>query len=331
MPGLTETRQVGAREDLADFIAILDVRDTPFMSAVEKGPEPTNTLMQWEADIYADPKTTGTVDGQDVLNFENAAEGRQKLYNHVQIFRRTAKVSRLANDVNTVPGGKKELAIAIQKKLVEIKRDMESAFLSANAAQDDSGILPHQTRGMLSWATVTGSQPAYLPTPAAFCPASGQVMATAAASLVETDIQTLLKAIYDNCGMAGDYVLFCGSTLRRAFTDFTRFGQFASTNTSRIARMFTASESDTKVSATTAIFEGDYGTIELMSCPFIGWSTAAKLDAGLLVDMNRVKLRSNKPPAVEKLPDLGGGPRILIEAVMGLQVDNPKGLGKFYP
>jgi len=331
MPGLTEPNQVGTREDLADFIAILDARNTPFSTAVLKGDEPTNTLMQWEADVYADPKTAGTVDGQDVQNYENAAEGRQKLYNHVQIFRRSAKVSRLANDVNVIPGGRKELAVATQKKLVEIKRDIEAAFLSANAAQDDNGLAPNQTRGMLSWATVTGSQPAYLPTPAAFCPASGQVTATATASLVETDIQNILKAIYDNCGMAGDYVLFCGSTLRRAFTDFTRFALSGSANSTRIARMFTENQSETKVSATTAVFEGDYGTIEIMSCPFIGWTSAAKLDAGLLVDMNRVKVRLNKMPLVEKLTDLGGGPRILVEAVMGLQVDNPKNLGKFYP
>jgi hypothetical protein len=332
MPGLTERIQTGQREDLADFISIVDAKATPLTSMIKKDKRPTNTLMQWVADAYAAPKTTGIVDGVDVTDYENAAEARAKIYNHIQIFRRTAKTSRLAETVSELPGRQGELAVATTKKLVEIKRDIEVALLSANAAQDDDGTVPNQTRGLFSWVALAASQPAYLPTPSAFCPATAQIDATACASLTEASVQTMLQAIYDNTGMSGDFVLIAGSILRRAFTDFTRTSQYGSANVARAIRTFSGAMSDKKVSNTTLVFEGDYGTVEVIPSAFLNWSAGTPdKDAGLVLDMDRLSLRPNKMPTIEKLPDLGGGPRILIEAVLGLQVDNPIGLGKFQP
>jgi hypothetical protein len=51
---------------------------------------------------------------------------------------------------------------------------------------------------------------------------------------------------------------------------------------------------------------------------------------GLLLNMDLVEIRYGGTVAnVTALPDYGGGPARLVEAVAGLVIGNPLGLGKF--
>jgi len=338
MAGLTERSQVGKREDFADLIAIADVKNTPFISQANKGREPVNTLFDWQVDAYEPPKRSGTVDGEDVVDYENAAQNRAKLRNHVQVFRRTAKVSRLAENVSNVAGlgRKKELANSIRKKLVEIKRDMECGFLSDNDAQQDDGANAYLSRAMGTW--ITGTAHSYLDFPARYKPSGSQLNTTAVASLTEEgDVQEMLQAIFDATGFSGSYVLFAGSELRRAFTTMTRWSKNgpagADTDTFYTVRQFSFSGTDQKIVNTTSVYEGDYGIIRVVSDNFIGCDAAGApdTDRGYLVDMGKVHVRYNSMPSVERLPDLGGGPRALVESVAGLQFDNTLCAGKFLP
>jgi len=45
--------------------------------------------------------------------------------------------------------------------------------------------------------------------------------------------------------------------------------------------------------------------------------------------MDMVEVRYAKLPQVKDLPDAGGGPARLIEAIAGLVVKNPSGFGMF--
>lgn len=321
------------REDLADLIAVADVKSTPFTSMVNKGRAPVNTLFSWQADAYEKPKVTGIVDGTDVADYENAAKNRARIYDHIQVFRRTAKVSRLAQDVSDVAGlgKKKEMANSIRKKMVELKRDLEATFLSDNEAQDDDGSVPNMTRGLGKWIQATAQT--YLPVPAAYRPASAQVDTTAVASLTEDDnVQALLQAIYDATGFDGNYTLFAGSTLRRRFTTMTRIIEGAtSEKAAYTVRQFGTSMESESIKSTTSIFEGDYGIVSVTSSSFIGLDANGDptKERGYLLNMKRVHLRYNSMPTVERLPDMGGGPRVLLESVCGLQVDNPLDCAKF--
>jgi hypothetical protein len=106
------------------------------------------------------------------------------------------------------------------------------------------------------------------------------------------------------------------------------------TNANR-SRVINLDQSQDRIVQTTTAFEGDYGVITLQSDNFIGndYSTggATGKHVGFLVDMDKVHIRQLKTPGRENFPDLGGGQRILVEAVAGLQVDNPIGLGAFKP
>ena len=313
---------------MADIYSIVDVKSTPFTSRVNKSQKLTNSKFEWIVDEYADPVNTGVVDGQDVSTYENHAETRARLSNVAQEWRRTAKVSRRSENISTVAGVKSEIALATRKKLVEIKRDTESTLLAGNDGQLDTGGAPYLTIGLDKWIDTTGPTiPASVP--AAYRPATAQIETTATASLTETLVQNVLAAIFDNTGMTGSYVLFAGSVLRRAFTDFTRT-KASGTDEYQKLRVFNFDGKSKSIVSSTTFFEGDYGTIEIVSSNFIG-GTTVDTDRGYLLDMDKIHLRSEQRPTVERFPDLGGGPRVLVSYIGGLQVDNPIGLGKFKP
>lgn len=331
MAALLEPQQVGKREDLADIMAIVDLKATPFTSRIRKSPKATNTLFEWLVDAYdaVQQPTDGIVDGTDVSTYENHAVNRARLKSHVQMKRRTARVSRMAENVSETAGVSDEIAQATEKKTVELKRDIEAALLGGQDAQADNGAVPYVTCGLDRWISTTG--PALYTVPTQYKPAAAQINSTAVASLTEDgDVQAVLQAIFDATGMTGEYVLFAGSTLRRRFTDMTRTIANA-TSTATKVRTFQYTGAVDKVSSTTTIFQGDYGTLEVESCSFIGVDTAGAPDKlrGYLCDMDKLRLRFNKMPAAERFPDLGGGQRVNIECIFGLQVDNPIGMAKF--
>ncbi len=314
-------------------MAIVDVKATPFMSRVRKSSSPTNTTFQWPVDRYDDHRVEGVVDGVDISEYENHAADRAVLANTVQKWWRSAKVSGLAEDLSVVAGVPSEIAQAKAKKTIELKRDIEATLLGGNDGQLDNGTLPYLTVGLDKWIDTTG------PTvpddvPSNYRTRSGAVDTTATASLTETEINAVLTAIYDATGMSGDYLLLCGSVLRRRITEMTRTVTASSggtnTQTQLKARNFNTSMEDKTISHSTTMYEGDYGSFEVLSSQFIGGATV-DTDRGYLLDMDKIHYRSHFKPRVRSFPDLGGGPRILVEACGGLQVDNPIGLGKFKP
>lgn len=324
------------KEDYADSLALVDARNYPFTSAVKKDPAATNPRFDWTADTYRSaPLFPGVVDGADATDFQDEFSNRGKLYNYVQEFRETPKVSQLTQEATDMPGATNPIAAAVAKGLVEIKRGMEAAFLSSQDAQVDTGAVPYLTCGLGLWISTAG--PTVASCPSNQRPASAQVNTTATASLDEdTDLQGMLKAIFDAVGMVTDnYMLLCGSTLRRRITSMTRISvNSGSTNSANRVRTFNYTGKDQTITSSTTTFDGDFGSFSVVPSSFIGMtsgSSTVDVTRGYLLDMSKISLRYNTRPNVRELPDLGGGPRRLIRAVAGLQVDSPKGMGKFQP
>ncbi len=335
MAMLFEINQVAKREDLLDLITRVDEKATPFMSLVNKGTTPQNTFISWPVDSYAAPALGGTVDGTDVSSYDNHAASRALLSSYLQTFRKAYQVSRLAQEVSDVAGlgSGNEIAEASAKAGVELVRNMEATLLSDQEHDADDGTNPYLLRGLGVWirdTTNIGAQTGGHQVPAAFRPAAGQINGDPTADITESDIQTMLQTIWSATGMTGDYKLFADATLRRAFTDFTR--TIATAGYSQ--RNLNYDGDGTRISNTTTIFDGDFGSVEVIADNFIGYNAAGssqEAGRGYLLDMDKIDLRVNKQPTIERFEDKGGGERFLIEGRAALQVRNPIGLGQFSP
>jgi len=335
MAALFERSQVGKREDLADYISLIDAKDTPIVSMAPKGNKPGNTLLQWQADSMPAAVTTGSIDGVDISSsdYENLNSGRAILSNYIQVFQRAIRVSPLAVDVSVVAGLRDELSGMVAKGIKLLKRDLEATVSSNNDAQADTGPsgVPYLTKALGTWISTSGGST--LQVPSAYRTPSASIATTATASLTETNIQAVLTSIYGQTGQFKEYDGVVGTNLKRAFSNLLFTTTLSSTSTVGVTgaggtaiRTFSRDANSDAYIASVDIFEGDFGRIKLHPSLFM-----PDADNGYVLDMELLELRYTNLPEVTELPDAGGGPARLIKAVAGLVVKNPLGLGKFDP
>jgi hypothetical protein len=337
MPATLITSQTGIRQDLSDLIAVVDAKTCPVISMAKKGAEPINPLTQWQADAFnAATVPAGVLSNTDVSSsdFVDNAANRVLLSARIQKFREVPSVDDLAQHVSEVAGigKKKEMARAVSKSLEQMKRSMEAAFCSDQEGVEQSGATPYKTRGLGKWIQ-NGAQ-SDLPVNAAYRTPTASINTTVTASLTENNIQDMLQSLYEQTGKSQTYSLVCGPALKRQFTSFTRT-QFASTNVASAIRVLNQKDSS-KIVSSVDIFEGDFGTLELIPSLFLAKDATVNAAAvqngrGYVLDMDMVELRYNRKPRFQELEDRGGGPRGIVDAICALCVKSPLALGKFAP
>lgn len=345
MPLLTEPTLSGRgkREDLMDMIALVDAKDTPFTSMARKGSKPGNMYFRWQADSNPAPKIGGTVDGTDVSTYVNHDQVRAELANYAQVFRMDAvRVSKLSQDIAQVAGVRDELANNLSKSILQCKRSLEVAMCSNQTAQQDNGSVPYLTAGIQTWISNAGTGTATPgDIPATYRTPTNSILTGASSTLTDTSVQGLLKSIYDQTGQYKSFDAIVGTDLKRAFTSLLGTTALTTTTTAgvtgagatKVQTFQRDAAADTYIQSMD-VFQGDFGTVKLHPSVWIGtisggvWtSTPYK---GLVLNMDLIEVRYGGNVAeVQTLPDFGGGPARVVEAVAGLVVGNPLGLGKF--
>lgn len=358
--------KAGLREEIMDYIALVDAKDTPLVSMARKGSKPGNTYFRWQCDTLPAAAPTNVVDGTDVdtstgvTNFTKpSAQLRFELANYVQVFRRAVRVSKLSEDIATVAGIRGQLARDVSRAMTMIKRDMETAFCSNQAATADTGSTQgYMSRGMTAYlngtdCTVGTADSSYLVTPTGANIVGGgttngvaDIGASAASStLSESTVQTLLQNIYSITGQSKTFTLLAGTALKRAFTNLITTTTTA-TDTDGIAatvvRTLGRDVTESSYVSHVDIFEGDFGRIRIVPTNFIGtisYTTNATTNVGTptavpymgyLLDMNLVEIRYGGNQAeITPLTDNGGGPGRLVETVASLVNYAPKSQGLF--
>lgn len=324
MAELLVTNQVGAREDLADLIAIADQKATPLVSGARKSSSPTNVLFSWLTDGYDQPSLAGVLSNEDANTFANPAAQRARLHGRVMKVRRLPKVDDMAESISDVAGIgiKKEMSRAITKSLKELARDWESIFCSDQDSAEQTGSTPFKTRGLGAW--VNDSATGDLPVPAEYRTPATSISTATIANTTETVVQNLLQSIYEKTGVVGSFTLLCGPTLKRAFAAMTQT-QFSTVNPGASVRVYNADLVANKIESKIDVFVGDFGALALTPSLFLrkDVSEAASLRSGFILDMDGVHIRYNRRPRYTPLENAGGGPRGIIDAIAALQVDNP--------
>jgi hypothetical protein len=321
----------GDREDLTNFLTILEPEDCPKTSTFAKSSNVTNTYQTWQADTLAAVEFAGIIEGQDVQAFNNEAANRARFGNYVQSFRRPWMVSRI-QEASDPAGVSSEVANSKVKAMRELKRSIEAAIGSDNDMQADTGVLPWKTRGLGKWIQATAQTTNAVPT--AFLTPSGNIDTTATGSLTESLFNDVFQSIFQQNGGRRNYTLFAGPSLKRAISKFQRAeGSSGTTKTYQV----TQDATEKKVTLNVTIYDGDFHTVTIVPDLFNGLLDGAAVTSttnqqkarGYVIDPSLVGIGYMLGVQSDELEDQGGGRRGFISATMLLQVKNPRGLGKF--
>ena len=330
MPSATTYNVVGDRENLTDFLTILEPEDCPKTSTFAKTTKVTNTYQTWQADTLAAVDFSGVLEGQDVPAFNNESANRGRFGNYIQQFRRPWMVSRL-QEASDPAGIASEVAQSKIKAMREIKRSIEAAIGSTNDMQADNGVVPWKTRGLGSWIQ-SGAQSTNA-VPVSFRTPTGSVDATTMAATTETTFNDVFQSIFQVNGGRRNYTLFAGPTLKRTISKFQR----QEGTTTAKSYMVTQDANENKVTLNVTVYEGDFHTVTIVPDMFIALAdgadvttvTGAQKCGGYVIDPQLVGIGTMLGVQAEELEDQGGGRRGFVSAACLLVCKNPKGLGKF--
>tara|TARA_B100000886_G_scaffold303110_1_gene233566 strand:- start:12070 stop:13029 length:960 start_codon:yes stop_codon:yes gene_type:complete len=305
------------------------------MSQVKKGAAPKNSFVEWGLDKHKDNLVrTATyssgvsdalpIDGEDISSsdFENY-DDRTKCSIYLQYARRVPKVSRLANMTSDIAGVgyKKEMANSIAKALVAHKRDIEATLCSSQETAQETSSAPYQTRGLGKW--ISSSAQATLPVPTDFLTPTGSIGTSAAASATEEDLRDILQSIYEQTGESDKtFYGLCGTAVKKTISNFTLFTP--RTNNLVVSNRDT---DEGRLAASVDIIESDFGVITLNLSSFLEQDARSSgaydptVGQNTLFILNMAQLESAfaEETSVRELPDLGGGPRSIIESVFSLK------------
>lgn len=329
MAQTTTYNLTGLRENLTNYLTILEPETTPKLSLLPKTEAPKQAFQEWQMDNLAAPSFGGIVDGLDVTNFQNKAKNRARAGNYIQIFRQPWAVSTIT-ELSDVAGISNEVANAKDKSVRELKRSIESAIGSDNDRQADDGSVPFKMRGMGSWISSSG------PTdiPAAYRPASAQVINTASGSFTEDVLNGVLQSQAESVGAKRNLTLFAGPGLKRTISKFQR-----NVGGTQAGFFVTEPAADRELILAVDLYDGDMGVVNII-LDFLSGITSDSTDGAFFTGTSRYRGYCINPEewglgylkgieAVE-LPNLGGGRRGYVESIATLVCKNPKGSAKFY-
>jgi hypothetical protein len=331
MAGIYSATLPGAREDLADFLAIADIGKNVALASIPRGKQPTNVLGSWLADSYSTPRYTGVMESADAKNFEQIGI-QARLYNYCQRLWRLPMVSEFAQELmdQAGVGQMKLMARQITKSYFQIYRDLEAAILTATVtlAADNGTTVPYTMRGLGQWASAA-AQSDNFPVDPAYRPNALQNNTTAMGSLTEIgaadSIECVTKSIFDN-GSHGMFegVFLVGSTLKKTVTNMLIF------NTNQVRRVDQAQDNQEIVNKVD-IIENEFARLEVKLSPFIGLDRTAAYQplTGYIIDPKMTELRYRVLPRATALPNLGAGPRAIVDLIATLCVKNPLTMASF--
>ena len=325
----------GNREELADFISIIEPEVTPVTSAISKG-STKSVFTEWLCEDLSPAKIASTAEGHDSSSWFNKAENRARLGNYIHISKREFGVSDIQQAVEQA-GIDSEIDHAKSKSVRELKRDIESVVCGdQNAASGSSGA--YATRGLFDW--IDSSDPGSpAPVPAAYRPSAASIASGASGSndMTEGQLNAVLQSLFQDCGEKKSYMGVMSPTVVDIIDNFTRV---EATNKTRYQVNEQAGSKTINMEVKT--FNSSFGIINVIPSVFLGVTNtggeeAAAVDdlaapfdddAGLILDTDLLELKFLDPMHTETFEDRGGGPRGHAKAVYSLCVKNPKAHGK---
>lgn len=322
--------QSGNREDLTDIISLIAPEEFPLQALASKT-KAVATYHEWQMDDYAGVDITGFPEGQDVTAFNNEASPRVRTGNFVQRFLRPYAVSVEQSLVN-IAGVGNEFDRSKMKATKELMRSIEAAFCSDNDMSAGGSAGNAQARALGSWINNTAQSTN--PVPTAYLTPAAQTI-TGGATLSESAFKGLLQALYYQTGNSElGYDMLAGATVKAQIANFNKAAVVSSTALNTIRQ--TSGAAEKTIYDGIDLYKGDFGDVRIHRTMFNGLAqgstvkstTATQLNRAYILRPELIEIAHLRDVGAQELPDLGGGRRGFVDALLTLVVKNPLGLGK---
>lgn len=309
----TATRydMAGLREDLSDIIYNISPEDTPFMSGAGRGAAANQTLVEWQTDsLAAADGTNAQLEGDDAAFTTPAATVR--VGNYTQISRKTLVLSGTLEAVDKA-GRRSELAYQIAKRGKELKRDMETIFLRAQAGVAGDVSTARTLAGINAWLKTNtdegagGGDPTYT----SGVPGAVRTDGTQRA-FTETILKSVIQSVWTNGG--DPQVLMVGPVNKQVVSGFSGIA-------TRNFDLSNVSPRPTAIIASADVYVSDFGVLRVIPNRF-----QRERDAWVL-DFSLVAARFLRGMRTEPLAKTGDAEKRLMLAEYTLQVKQEAGLG----
>ncbi len=347
MAGQLVTDIIGySQRDIGDLVVKVDMKKTPIFSMLPKGSQQfKDMIMKRPVDRNLEPEHNAVPDAQDVTDFENPLADYAQVTGYMQHFRpkKGWKIGKQALEAQNLPGYKQKKAEMVVKKMIQLKRMIECSIGSDLDTKAPAAGVGSVSRGLGSWIKETAQT--VEPVPAAYLTASGCVNTTATTSLVESSVQDILQASYEENGEEEDWTFFAGPNHKKIYRGFMQAA--AAANVAQAStRTFQQDGASDKITASVSYFEGDFGSLTLVKSLFLAYwdattptNTVVTTPAQKAISkarcyglkMNRWEWNGRQAPQSEEYPNLGGGPSGNCDAIGGLMCLNPRDQLKFAP
>ena len=145
---------IGNREDLTNLIYDVSPTDTPVLSALPRT-KATATNHEWQTDsLAAASAANAVIEGDDATTDTSTATTR--LGNRTQILDKVAQVTGTQEAVSKA-GRKSEMAYQMEKRMKELKRDIEAALTDNGAFVAGNDTTARELAGFPAWLTTNTS------------------------------------------------------------------------------------------------------------------------------------------------------------------------------
>jgi hypothetical protein len=254
MPTLVSSAITHAHEDLSDVITRLSPTATPFTTLIGKG-KATNTRHEWTASSLAAPNPANALtDGAAAP--DASANVPVRLSNQTQLFAKTVAVSSSVQATNTA-GSKNELNRQKVEKGLEIKRDVEAAFISASPSDDGS---TRRLGGAIAWVKTNALMGSNGATIGYSGGAVGAITNGTNRAFTEEMLLQGLEGIFLAGGTPSK--VMTGTAMKRKISTFNGNGTKQQ------------NAKDKTIHQSVDVYVSDYGTVDLIVHPYWQVSTA---------------------------------------------------------
>lgn len=289
-------------EDVVDKVWQLMEFPLPFTDMIGAGTT-GSSVTSWLEDDYAAPDLTNAiVDGADASGTDNNRLPT-RVQNICQIMDKEISASNRARDGKTLGMGD-PFQYQFERRLVELKRDLEAIALSPQGSVHDAGGSTPGKLGGLDAIIKTHAKVAAGGAAGGFNSSTGLIVAptagTAARALTETLVRDTMQEIYQDGGNPS--VIMATPTVIRKFSSymFTGSAQIA-TLSSDVAQKRTGAVATGSVN----VYATDFGIICELTANRIQQPTATNVSTMFILDPSGIEYAYLQRPVMHMLAKAG--------------------------